>query len=425
MRSLKSIALMGVGAAAMFAQSAFAQDYYQRNRYEAVTDRVQPEFDPEPVRLGAFVTRPTLEVGVLQNDNVFADDANSESDTVIRIAPRINAASDWSVHEIGGNLAVEHDEYLDLSSETATNVRGDVNGRLDVNRDLSLAGRIFGQDLVESRTAVSANQNFREPVEFTVVGFEGEARFQRDRIQASATFNQSTLDYDDTDLPNGVLIDQDFRDSVARTLRGRVAYAVSPDVAVFGQAELNERDFDLNATLNTEDGLVVTSRDTEGYAVQAGVNFELPILIRGDVAVGFLEDTPDDTTNFDEVSGLSVDANVEWFPTRLTTVTFNASRRAIDPGLQDVANAAQTTLRARVDHELRRNVVLFANVGQSELDFEGTNDTNELTDFGVGALYKLNKRAHLEGFYRLFNRESTVSPEFDQNIIGVTLRVFP
>lgn len=416
MRSMKAIITSGVGIAALLAPTAVAQEFYERNRYESVTERVQPEFDPEPVRLGAFQARPVLEVGVESNDNVFATNNDSQSDVIVRLAPGVNVRSDWSRHELNAGAQVVHNEYTDLDDESATTFRSNLRGRVDVSREVNVGGGVFFEDLVESRRSISGQNTFAEPIEYDVFGGEVNGQIRRDRIEARATLRIAEFDYTDVPLTGGGTSDQDFRDQTQQTLTGRLSYAISPDVAFFGQASVGTREFD-----QTNNGV---SRDSEGYSVQAGVNFELPTLLRGDVAVGVLEETPDDPSQQD-ISGLSLDGQVEWFPTRLTTVTLNGSRRAVDPGLVDLSNGIRTQFGARVDHELRRNVILFASAGINQLEIENDNRDDDLTDFGVGAIYKLNKRAHVEGFYRLYNRESTLVDEFDQNVFGVVLRVFP
>jgi hypothetical protein len=120
---------------------------------------------------------------------------------------------------------------------------------------------------------------------------------------------------------------------------------VNPDVAVFVQGRVSEIDFGKS------------NRDTQRTTGQVGLSFELSSPWRGDIAVGVTREEKDAAAlrgaNFD---GLSVDGRLQWFPTELTTVTFNANRFVFDPGLNIASTAAFAGGGVRIDHELRRNV---------------------------------------------------------------------
>ncbi len=440
MRTFTSFCLLGAGVAVFAVDTAAGQSYFQRDRYESVQERNQPEFDPQPLRVGTLLVNPALDAGLIFDDNALSSPNDADSDLIVRLAPRIGARTDWSNHEVAANLDVEHLEYQDLSEESRTNVRGALRGRLDVNRELSLRGRVFGEDLVQDRRVVAAS-DVLENVEYTNLGASIGADYERSRIRLSGTFRTNELDYDDTRLrPDPQFasqdpFDQDFRDRTENELVGRASYAVSPDIAIFGQAELNQRDYAANAQdLANGDQSVddVNGRDSEGYVLTAGANFELAALIRGDFAIGYFEDDPDGSQNTNNVSGepisgLAIDTRVQWFPTRLTTVTVQAARRANDPGIVNAANAISTSGTLRIDHELRRNVLLFGETGLSQQEFDTESQfDDEVFNIGAGALYKLNPNVHLNGYVRHYNRSAeNDGRDFDQNVVGIGLTLYP
>lgn len=425
MNRTKLITALGTMLAASTVMSAHAQqqdgDFFARDRYEAVTDRYQQDFDPEPVRLGTFRLNSSLRLGVEADDNVFADAENTESDVTVAITPTADLRSDWARNEVAGRVQVEHREYTDLGSESATQLRGELRGRLDVTRDFDLNGVVFASDEVEERRNVANLDVFEEPVSFQTAGARVGARFQRDRLRARVEGEQTDYSYDDVPLVGGGDFSLEERDYTFQRARTRVSYALSPDVAVFGQAEINARDYSLPVFIDGNSA----DRDSEGYAVQVGSNFELPFLIRGDVAIGYLEDTKESSV-FADVSGLSLEADVQWFPTRLTTVSFEAGRNVIDPGLATSGSAVATDFSVRVDHELLRNVLLFGEAGMRQRDYEDVDRDDDLVDLRVGATYKMNKRFHFDGYLQRFDRDSSVANgNFEQNVIGVALRIFP
>jgi len=138
-------ALAGTAVPAAVAQAA-SDNPFLRGRYVAVPERTQPEYDPEPIHAGAFNVNASLGIFGEYNDNVFAEDKSVEpnEDTIVRIAPQVDIASTWSVHQLTAGLSADHSEHLTEDTETVTNYRGYVGGRLDVMRNLALRGQLTG-----------------------------------------------------------------------------------------------------------------------------------------------------------------------------------------------------------------------------------------------------------------------------------------
>ncbi|MFN7180703.1 outer membrane beta-barrel protein [Hyphomonas sp.] len=428
MSNLKRLSLMSAAACALMTSVAVAQtdNYYSRDKYEAVRDRAQPEFDPEPVRLGTFVVRSMLEAGLTSNDNVFATPNNSESDIVARVGVDVSGTTDWSVHAVGFDASAYRNEYLDLSDESTTDLTAQVRGRLDATRELSFSAAAFAEDRAEPRTDFVNAFGVDRPIEYTRTGFTLGADYQNDRIRWNNSLGWSDENYKDgRALGTGVVIDQDYRDRSVLDGRTRLSYAVSPNLAVYTQATYGKSEYD-----NTQDfGGIQRSRDSTGYTVSGGVDFELTALVRGDIAVGYLNEKKDDSF-FEDVSGLSIDGRMQWFPTRLTTFNFYAGRRVVDVGAFDSPSAVETRFGASVDHELLRNVILSGYAGVSNYEYEETDREDENLEIGAVATYKMNKRVHWEAFVR--NRERDVSgvgvfgdPSYGVTLIGVGIKLYP
>ena len=130
-------ALVAIVAAPAFAQDS--ENPFLRGRYVAVTERDQPEFDPEPLRVSTFDVLASVGLSAAYNDNILATPNNEVSDTILRAQPAVEARSNWTVHELSGGLSVDHKEYLDNGSESATDYDAFANGRLDVSRNFALS----------------------------------------------------------------------------------------------------------------------------------------------------------------------------------------------------------------------------------------------------------------------------------------------
>ena len=430
MLSVKRVSLAGVATGAIIvavAGSAVAQtaDYYSRNKYEAVRERRQPQYDPEPIRLGAFLVNSNLNAAVSYTNNALGTSSNEESDVIARIGADVSARTNWNVHEIGLDVSAARDEYQDFSKRSSNDISARLRGRLDVTRDLSLGAAAFIQERADQISDPSNVSGLLKPIVYTRTGAEVSANYTNDRVRWRNVATLSETDYDNGETADGVTVNQDFRDNTTTQFYSRLSYAISPNVAVYGQGSLNEREYDNEVII---DGLP-RSRDSKGYTVSVGTDFELNTLVRGDVSVGYLSEEKDDSF-FDDVSGLALDARVQWFPSRLTTVTFTGGRRSEDSGIRNAPSSVRTSAGARVDHELYRNVILSAKADYSTYDFEEVDRSDDVVDLELSGTYKMNRRAHLNAFLRHVDRDRGGSAfggdqSFTADIIGVGIRIYP
>jgi hypothetical protein len=394
------------GLATPVAMAQSAENPFLRGRYVAVTERSQGDFDPEPLRAGAFEVWSSLGLSADYNSNIFAQPKsadNDTADTILRVNPQIEARSSWSSHALNAGLGVDYADYIRYDTETITTYNAFVDGRLDVLRSFQLLGQVTADHGSEQRYE-PGSAGAVNPIEYDRFGANGGALFQRDRIQISGTVGVIGEDYDTV---------SNFRDSTDTYLSARGSYAISPDVAVFVQGRTGDLDYESS------------DRDGTRSTVQVGASFELQAPFRGEIAIGSFKDEKDSPA-YEDTDGLSVDGRLFWFPTQLTTVTFRANRGAYDSGIVQVATATNTIFGIRVDHELTRNVLLFGDIAQGEYEFEGLNRTDEFTDFMAGAGYKLNKHARLEFGYRLHSQDSTAAGrDIEQHVLSAGLRIYP
>lgn len=413
---LSSFALMS----ALLASGSFAQeeeDFFARDKYQAVTDRSQPEFDPISIRTGGFDVRPEVRFSTGFTSNLFATSANEVDDIFIGIAPSIGFESTWSRHALDFSGQLDHREYSDTSSESRTNIELGASGRIDVSNALHLFGAAQVEDQNEPRSNIASLQDAVEPVEYSRVGGEAGAQYQSGRLRLRGAVGLVTFDYDDVELNSGLFQDQDFRDRDETTVRVRTAYAVERDWAIFAEVDFSESDYDAPNIFNA------LNRDFSTTSLRVGTNFELASLLRGDVGIGGFQSEFDDPTVAD-VDGVSVDGNLQWFVSQLTTVTLGAARGVIDPGLVQTNAAVRTNVGIRADHELMRNVIVTGEARFTNFDFENVNRNDDRWNLSTSAIWKLNPNIWLDGSLQLTDQTSNVQ-DFTETRALVGFRIFP
>lgn len=393
--------------------SPSAGQFFVRNRYTAANAHSYPGIDPVSVRLGAFEARPVLLLSSRTRSNVFLTDMNEQSDTLVVIEPSISMASTWSRHRIGFDAAVEHEEFLDLANQSATQygVRG--FGEIDVSSSFAIAGSVIHQNLREDRLSIGGQTgvNATERTEFDRSGGEANALFATDRLRLQGRVSVTDYDYSNGVDATGAPIVRDFRDHEVVTVTGSAQYAVSRDWAIIGEIETVDREY----------SAIGSNRDISGITYRAGANFELPVNLRGQVTAQYQDFDPDVGSNIQQ-TGLS--ASVQWFPTQLTTANFFASQSVSDAGSTNDNNAIVTRYGGGVDHELLRTLVVSGRLYFENREFNPSNREDDQTVFDVGANWKLNPNVQIRGGYRFATQDSPVNP-FDDHSFTIAVRFFP
>lgn len=374
-----------------------------REEAVSVRDRPRPDYDPLGVRLGGFNLNATADFGVASTDNLFAAaSGNEQDDLVFTFAPSAWLTSDWSRHEVaveGGASWVTHDDFKNEDYDTQY---FRTRGRLDIGDSSSVGASVRFAHQVTPRTDPDV-PTVGNPVEYDRIDYSANAehRFARFRVRAEA--GHSDYDYE------GV---QTFRDNEEVMFRGRLEAEVSPRIGVVLQATVDERDYQNSPAF-----------DSEGQSLLIGATLN-GNLFSGEILVGQFE--RDYTAAY--ADGLAVAAAVEWYVTRLTTITLTARRDADDQisataGLPFITNQ----YGARVDHELLRNVILMGAVQGGHREY-ATDREDDFVNVDVGADYLLNRRVALQVRYEHDETDSTgllPGRDFEVNALslGLSLRL--
>ena len=235
--TLATTSLM-VGAPTASAQST--ADMFDRSRNVAVQARPRPAYEALGIRTGAFLAYPKVDVTAEYNDNIYARDSGV-SDYILRIAPELVLDSDWNQHFLTMYVRGAVDRYADNEDENIEAYSLGASGRIDVARELNVAGGADYVSTFEPRSAPDSPNNAVSPVEFDVAQAYVSATRTAGRLRLLGRGDVRSFDYQDGRTGAGGVIDQDYRDRDVLSATGRVEYAVSPDTALFFQMVGNKR----------------------------------------------------------------------------------------------------------------------------------------------------------------------------------------
>ncbi|WP_309630361.1 outer membrane beta-barrel protein [Brevundimonas sp.] len=406
---LKNLALsISAGSLALVAGATSAQvvtgpdasvDNFSRNRNTSVQQRPRRDYEAPGVRAGGFLVYPRLELSAERIDNIYATATNEVDDTVFHVRPELAIESDWNQNFLSAYARGSLNRYSDNESENTDEYGIGTSGRIDVNRQSNIG---FGADFAggfEPRTAPSAPRNAVEPTALNTAQAYVSGSRAAGYLKLSGRADWRSFDYEDGRTGAGAVIDQDGRDRDIMSVSGRVDVAVSPDTAFFFQATANDRQYDVGSSV------IVPNRNSQGTEYLFGANFEISALVRGEIAAGYIEQSFDQAA-FDDVSGFGARAQLEWFPSELTTINVAAGRTVEDTPVVGAGAYVANSASFSVDHELLRNVILNARLFWSRDDYEGVDREDTRVGANIGGTYLINRNLGINASFSTLDTQS-------------------
>jgi hypothetical protein len=386
--------------------SLLTQEARGQERPQAVFDRLRPDYDAKGIDLGGFRLYPRAAVTESYDDNIFAEESDRESDLITTTAASLLAESEWSRHRLALEAGLRHQKFLDHSNQDRTeyavrpSLRLDLAERSQANLSAEYSRQVVGRDDPEDAGDEDPTEfdRFESRAEWigranrTFFGINGLVR--RDDYLASSDANRDRTEYR-FGLPLG--------------------YEVSAKTDIELEPFLRWRNFDERDSTGAD-------RDARAAGATVGIDTELTSLVHFNFDIGFIANEFEDSRFEDDVD-LIFAGELVWYATGLTTVKARAARRDVSTSLDGASSKTQTNAGVEVQHELRRNVLLGAELSFINDDFRDIDRIDNRGIAGLSAEYLINNYASLVANYRYEQRWSDQeNQDFNRNIVTLGLR---
>lgn len=369
---------------------------FDRGKNTSVLQRDRPEYQAQGVRAGSFLLYPKVELGGGATDNAYQVENNTQSDVYALVAPSISANSNWATNELNFNAGARLFRYASETQRNQTNYNFDANGRFDATRSLSFNGLLRTARSTEPRSSAASPQDAAGSIQFQQSTASIGSAYAGARVRGQLAVSIDDFSFSDVRAFSGAIISQASRNQTLVRTTARGEYALSPDTSLFVQGGYTDTSYRRPLSLG------VANRDSKEFNVLAGASFDLSALVRGGIGIGYVNRRYD-APIYRNISGLSAEAKIEYFPTQLTTVGLNVRRTVQDSAFGTSSGFFATAAALRVDHELFRNVLLNAQVGYERDSFVNQDSRSTIVRYSVGGRYLVNRNL---GFGAVVGRDN-------------------
>jgi hypothetical protein len=396
---------------------------YDRGRNDSVRERARPGFEPAGMRLGAFNAAATLQGGLTSTSNILRTPTDEIAVEGYSLGADASLASTWSRHALSIYGAVGSTGYS--SVEDANNISREVdserwsvgaNGRIDIQRNQRIQISASHNETAVERGALGLPTDTIRPNMFSTTNLSIGYGIELTRVRLSLRAVGTRQDFDDNQLVNGTVIDLDDRDSETINVIARGDYAISPALAVFAQLSHVDQTFD-----NTPVGR--TPRDQQTLTALVGTNFDIGGLARGEIGVGYARQEFEQPL-FTDRSRFSYRGAVEWFPTRLVTISAAASRSAEAGLVTGTGATVRDSYALQADYEFRRNIIVTGRTTYTVSEVDVIDRSEERLNTSVSVAWLVNRTAALSFTFNQSEAESdggALGTNFEDTSLGIQL----
>jgi hypothetical protein len=360
---------------------------FDRGRNQSVLDRPRPEWDPVAIRAGAFMIYPYAEARLGITDNVFESTIEKKSDAFVRVTSGVSVNSIWSRHSLSFAANGDFHRFFEATERNENGWSLALRGQLDVSDAMLFRVSAETAQRYESRLSGAAVPDARTSAQFQQTTLRAVADLRVNRLRIVGFGNYTDLAFDPLTLANGERVAQDSRDREIIRAGSRLEYGLTPDTGLFVLASYATTDYPGNLPTG------IANRDSHETRILGGVTTDLADLVRASFGAGYV-DRVFRAPIYSDIKGLTVQAKVEYFPTKLTTVTLSGRREVEDATIAS-GGFFDTGGTLRVDHELLRNLILSAAADYAVEDFVGIEARAEVFRTGIASRYLASRNLEL------------------------------
>ena len=379
-------------------------------------------YDPVGFGVGSLRLTPSLEASYGHDDNPNRLSSGVKGSSLLRTDGALTVRSDWDRHEFQADLRLGYSDYFDLQDASRPDGTGTFKARYDVTKDtaLDLQGR-FSLDTQRpgSPNVASGAQNVTVTNRPIILSYGDSAGVTQkfNHLQLSLRGGYDRTDYEDAHYSDGTSLRLSTTNYTALYGTGRAEYEIGPTVTPFVEATLDKRVHD------SDIDVFGYKRDNHGMALRGGARVKVSDLLRAEASGGYAERSYSDS-RLPKLRGPTIDAEILYTPTPLTTVTLRGSTTLAETTTTGASGILIRTVSAQVSHDLLRNLTIAGTGSYSFSDYQGSDIKERSYAAGVQLEYKLTRSLSIKGSYSHEHLHSTTQgADYTANVFLIGLKL--
>lgn len=397
-------ALMGMLASG----AAFCAEYRAESANLPVRQRPHPEADPTGLGYNGILFYPSVLAGMEFDSNIYASSRSPVEDMALVLAPELRISSDSEAAQHTFDLGASHRQYRSFDSENRTEAHARLTSARRLTTDIKLDTLFEAARKFEPRGSSITLPNAAKPIAYHDLRAETTVTKTFNRLGVAVGGGIRALTFEDGETFSGAPLEQSFRDGTIITVSVKPFYDISPGYRAYTLLKANRRNYEGTGSFD---------RDSEGYDARAGLEFLLTSMLFGSVELGYLQQSYSNPL-IPDADGLSTKANLSWLMTPLMTATLFGSRQVAELAAQDQEARIDLTVGARVDYELRRDLIATVEASYTSEEFSGSNREDDIFHVRTQIDYMMNSYCSFGLKYSYFDRNSNnVDFSFDRHLV--------
>lgn len=367
-------------------------------------------------RFGSLTLRPTLDERIVQETIRY--DSTKTSRVYSQMTLSGTLQSDWSRHQLDADATGTWQK--NLSGTGTESPSADINARLrlDLVDDLAAllgAGYSFSQ---ESRTDPNAISG--ASTQSGIHEWRASAGLQKSLglLRGTTSLELTRRLYGDATLTDGSSVLVDDRDTLGAELTTRIGYVVSPALIPFLEASVGREKYDQRIDSTGAE------RSSTTIGARAGAEVDLGEKLSGELAAGYVLSSLDDDSLAD-ISGLTVDGELNWSPLRGTNVNLGLATMLESATAAGQSGAVVYEFDSTLTQQIHSAVVARLGATASYRDYDSGSSRSNQRSYGAsaGLTWSINRYLDLEADASYAKTEEPGAADEETTRVGLGLRI--
>ena len=370
------------------------------DRDDVAGTRVEPAYQPQPVRMGPVLARPGLSVVTQYLSNTF-NRPDARAAAVVSVMPSLELSTDLPRHQLGLSASGTVRRFSQHQTENSEEFALAGDGRYDFGAHHDLRASAEFARRIEPRSTAGSIPDAAEPASYDRRSAELAMNLDFAAVRLVPALRYERLDYRDVALSGGGTADMHFRDTRSVRADLRIEYRLTGMLSAFATAAREDVD--------SPSPTAVLRRDAHDPTLIAGLRGAVSPVMSGEIGIGYRRRAYAQP-ELRDFRGLTFRADLQWYVTPLLTLRAQADRSFRNSGNPAVGAILADRFAFSAFHDPLCNLRLAAMAELERGRFDDVRTRTWRKTLQLRAQFRVNRTIAFGGFLGLVRQDVSGPP---------------